>query len=71
MVCSRRDIFSSSSANMYTKSVPTTMIEAEKSTRYNKRRVMMGASFFRGGRRITAGSTGSTPRLWLGGPASR
>lgn len=71
MVCSLLDILSSSNANIYTNNVPTTIIDAENSTRYNNLFVIIGASFFRGGRRITAGSTGSTPRLWLGGPSMR
>jgi hypothetical protein len=41
--------------------VPQTMVAAEKKTRYKKRLVIIGAFFFRGGLRITAGSTGSTP----------
>ena len=33
--------------------------------------VRMRASRWRGGRDITAGSTGSTPRDWAGGPSMR
>lgn len=44
------------------------MIEAENSTRYTRRLLMIGASFLLGGLRITCGSTGSTPSDWLGGP---
>lgn len=71
IVCSRLDTSSSSNANVYTNSVPSTIIDALNNTRYSNLLVMIGASFLRGGRRITAGSTGSTPKLWLGGPRSR
>ena len=53
---------------MYTNSVPMTMMDAEKSTRYTSRLLMIGASFLLGGLRMTCGSTGSTPSDWLGGP---
>lgn len=38
---------------MYTNSVPMTMMDAEKSTRYTSRLLMIGASFLLGGRRMT------------------
>ena len=44
------------------------MSDAENRTRHIKRFVMMAASFLRGGLRMTAGSTGSTPKDWDGGP---
>jgi hypothetical protein len=43
------------------KEVPQTMVAAENRTRYNRRLVIIGSFFFRGGLRMTAGSTGSTP----------
>jgi hypothetical protein len=44
---------------------------ALKATRASKRREMMGSFFLRGGRRITAGSTGSTPSDCDGGPSAQ
>lgn len=44
------------------------MTDAEKTTRPITRRVIKSSFFFRGGFRITAGSAGSTPSDWLGGP---
>jgi hypothetical protein len=49
-------------------SVPTTIMAAENRTRQSNRCVIMGSFFFLGGFRIIAGSTGSTPNDWLGGP---
>lgn len=43
------------------KAVPQTIVAAEKKTRYRRCFVIIGSFFFRGGLRITAGSTGSTP----------
>jgi hypothetical protein len=56
---------------MYIKSVPTTMIDAEKRTRAKRRAVRIGAFFGFGGLRMMALSTGSTPRAWAGGPLSQ
>jgi len=47
------------------------MIDAENSTLASNLLVMIGAFFFLGGRHITAGSTGSTPRDCEGGPSIR
>jgi hypothetical protein len=44
---------------------------ALKATRASKRREMIGSFFLRGGRRITAGSTGSTPNDCDGGPSAQ
>lgn len=42
---------------------------AEVRTRRRRARVRTGALRGRGGRDITSGSTGSTPRDWAGGPS--
>jgi len=47
------------------------MIIADVETRDISRRVITGASLDRGGLFITAGSTGSTPKDWAGGPSMR
>lgn len=44
---------------------------AEVRTRWIRARVRTRAFFGRGGRDMTAGSTGSTPRDWAGGPSIR
>ena len=44
---------------------------AEVRTRWIKGRVRTRAFLERGGRVMTAGSTGSTPRDWAGGPSIR
>ena len=53
------------------KRVPSMMMEAEVRTRVRSGRVRTRADLERGGRVITAGSTGSTPRDWAGGPSMR
>ena len=52
-------------------SVPSMMIVAEVRTRRMRGRVRTRAFLERGGRDITEGSTGSTPRDWAGGPSIR
>jgi hypothetical protein len=49
--------------------VPSMIIEAEVKTRVMRGHVRTGALRFRGGRVMTSGSTGSTPRDWAGGPS--
>lgn len=51
--------------------VPSMMMEAEVRTRWMRARVRTRAVRERGGRDIIAGSTGSTPRDWAGGPSMR
>ena len=51
--------------------VPTIIMVAEVRTRWIRGRVRTRAFFDRGGRVITAGSTGSTPSDWAGGPSIR
>src|ERR1700710_2803576 len=45
------------------------IIVAEVRTRVMRGQVRTGALRFRGGRVMTSGSTGSTPRDWAGGPS--
>lgn len=47
------------------------MMEAEVRTRWMRARVRTRAVRERGGRDMMAGSTGSTPRDWAGGPSMR
>lgn len=49
--------------------VPSMMMKAEVRTRWIKGRVRTRAFLARGGQVMTAGSTGSTPRDWAGGPS--
>jgi hypothetical protein len=49
--------------------VPNIIMEAEVRTRVMRGQVRTGALRFRGGRVITSGSTGSTPRDCAGGPS--
>lgn len=51
--------------------VPSIITVADVSTRWIKARLRTRAVFDRGGRDMTAGSTGSTPRDWAGGPSIR
>jgi hypothetical protein len=68
MVVSRRDTMPSWPISfMYTYSVPAVMSAALVSTRRHRARLRIGSLARRGGRRITAGSTGSTPRLCVQG----
>lgn len=52
-------------------SVPSMMTVADVRTRWIKARLRTRAVLDRGGRFMMAGSTGSTPRDWAGGPSMR
>ena len=54
---------------MNTKIVPQIIIEEEIKTLTIKSNVIIGSLTFRGGFDIMSESTGSTPRLWAGGPS--
>lgn len=61
MVWSRLESVPSRVFLRYMNNVPKTMMLAEKSTLANNLRVRIGAFFERGGLRMIARSTGSTP----------
>ena len=61
--------FPSSSSFENTFSVRNTIIAALLIARSSRARVTMGSSAFRGLARKICPSTGSTPRLWAGGPS--
>lgn len=54
---------------VYTSMVPHMMMAADVMTRVINGQVRTGALRFRGGRIMTSGSTGSTPRDCAGGPS--
>ena len=58
-------------SRIYVTIVPRTIMAADVSTRCITGRVSTRAVRDRGGRVMTAGSTGSTPRDWAGGPSIR
>ena len=72
MVVSRAEtLLSRDISRIYIQRVPSMIMVAEVRTRWMRGRVSTRAFFERGGRDITAGSTGSTPRDWAGGPSIR
>ena len=69
MVVSRRETTPSACSRVKTQSVPATITHADERQRASSRGLMMGSLARRGGRRMTVGSTGSTPSDCAGGPS--
>jgi len=69
MVVSLRVTCPSSSSTENTQSVKNMITAALLIARVRRARVTMGSETFLGGARKTLSSTGSTPKLWAGGPS--